>query len=239
MYGRGACDMKSGTIGALYALDAIRAAGLKPTARIHFQSVIEEESTGVGALSTLQRGYRADAALIPEPEQEMLARANIGVLWFRFEVRGVPAHVREMGTGANAIDAAYRIVAALRGLEAELNAEKVGRRHFEDEPHPLNLNIGKIEGGDWASSVPCWCKVDCRIGLYPGVTAQEIAQRVEDCIRAASRSDSFLANNPPKVTFNGFWAEGYVLEPGSEAEAVLARAHEAAIGKPLRSFMTS
>jgi len=29
MYGRGACDMKSGTIGALYALDAIRAAGLK------------------------------------------------------------------------------------------------------------------------------------------------------------------------------------------------------------------
>ena len=44
MYGRGACDMKSGTIGALYALDAIKAAGLKPTARIHFQSVIEEES---------------------------------------------------------------------------------------------------------------------------------------------------------------------------------------------------
>ena len=43
MYGRGACDMKSGTIGALYALDAIKAAGLKPTARIHFQSVIEEE----------------------------------------------------------------------------------------------------------------------------------------------------------------------------------------------------
>ena len=42
MYGRGACDMKSGTIGALYALDAIKAAGFKPTARIHFQSVIEE-----------------------------------------------------------------------------------------------------------------------------------------------------------------------------------------------------
>src|ERR1044072_7485895 len=48
MYGRGACDMKSGTIGALYALAALKAAGLKPTGRIHFQSVIEEESTGVG-----------------------------------------------------------------------------------------------------------------------------------------------------------------------------------------------
>src|ERR1700680_1728192 len=52
MYGRGACDMKSGTIGALYALDAISAAGLKPAGRIHFQSVIEEERTGVGARSS-------------------------------------------------------------------------------------------------------------------------------------------------------------------------------------------
>src|SRR6201986_3053310 len=43
MYGRGACDMKSGTIGALAALDAIKRAGLKPTGRIHFQSVIGEE----------------------------------------------------------------------------------------------------------------------------------------------------------------------------------------------------
>ena len=83
MYGRGACDMKSGTIGALYALDAIKAAGLKPTARIHFQSVIEEESTGVGALSTLQRGYRADACFIPEPTGGKMVRSQVGVIWFR------------------------------------------------------------------------------------------------------------------------------------------------------------
>ena len=38
MYARGASDMQSGTIGALYAVDAIKAAGLKPTGRIHFQS---------------------------------------------------------------------------------------------------------------------------------------------------------------------------------------------------------
>ena len=51
---RGACGMKFGNIGALYALDAIKAAGLKPTARIHFQSVIEEEGTGVPVLGTLR-----------------------------------------------------------------------------------------------------------------------------------------------------------------------------------------
>jgi acetylornithine deacetylase len=239
MYGRGSADMKAGAGANFYCLDALKRIGLQPAATLYLESVVEEESTGNGALMTHLRGYRADAALIPEPEYEMLARANAGVLWFQFEVRGVPVHVREMGAGANAIDAAYRVVAALRKLEEEFNAEKAGREHFEDQPHPINLNIGKIEGGDWASSVPCWCRVDCRVGLYPGVTAEETAKRIEDCIRTASRADAFLANNPPKVTFNGFWAEGYVLAPGSEAEAVLGRAHEAALGAPLKSFMTA
>ena len=94
MFGRGACDMKSGTIGALYALDAIKAAGLKPTARIHFQSVIEEESTGVGALSTLQRGYRADACFIPEPTAGKMVRSQVGVIWFRLRVKGHPRDSR-------------------------------------------------------------------------------------------------------------------------------------------------
>src|ERR1043165_3171398 len=107
MYGRGACDMTSGTIGALYALDAIKAAGMRPTGRIHFQSVIEEESTGVGALSTLQRGYRADACFIPEPTGETMVRSQVGVIWFRLKVRGFPVHVSHAGSGSNAITAAY------------------------------------------------------------------------------------------------------------------------------------
>src|SRR6201981_2399852 len=122
MYGRGACDMKSGTIGALHALDAIKAAGFKPTARIHFQSVIEEESTGVGALSTLQRGYRADACFIPEPTGGKMVRAQVGVIWFRLKVRGQPVHVAHAGSGSNAIVAAYHLIGALQKLEADWNA---------------------------------------------------------------------------------------------------------------------
>ena len=238
LYGRGGADMKAGHAANLFCLDALRRIGLQPAATVYVQSVVEEESTGNGALMTHLRGYRADAALIPEPEDEMLVRANAGVLWFQFEVRGVPVHVREMGAGANAIDAAYRVIGSLRRLEEAFNAEKAGRLHFEDQAHPINLNIGKIEGGDWASSVPCWCRVDCRVGLYPGVSAQETARRIEDCIREHARQDRFLANDPPTVTFNGFWAEGYVLQPGSEAEAVLGRAHQAAVGSALKSFMS-
>ena len=75
---------------AVFALDAIRAAGLEPTADSTVQSVTEEECTGNGALSTLARGYRADAVLIPEPTGAPITRAHVGVMWFRVRVRGVP-----------------------------------------------------------------------------------------------------------------------------------------------------
>src|ERR671913_1198810 len=108
--------MKTGHAANLFALKALRRTGLQPAATVTLQSVVEEESTGNGALMTHLRGYRADAVLIPEPEDEKLVRANTGVLWFRLDVRGVPVHVREMGAGANAIDAAFRVVGALRDV---------------------------------------------------------------------------------------------------------------------------
>jgi acetylornithine deacetylase len=239
LYGRGAADMKAGHAANLFVMDALRRIGLQPAATVYLQSVVEEESTGNGALTTHLRGYRADAVLIPEPEDEKLVRANTGVLWFQVEVSGHPVHVREMGEGANAIDAAYRVVAALRRLEAEWNARKAGRPNFANEAHPINLNVGRIEGGDWASSVPAWCRLDCRIGIYPGVAAADAAREIRDCVATFARTDPFLANNPPQITFNGFHAEGYELAPGSEAEAVLAAAHESVTGSPLQSFMTA
>lgn len=239
LYGRGGADMKVGLAANISALDALRRIGLQPAATVYVQSVVEEESTGNGALMAHLRGYKADAALISEPEAERLVRANVGVVWFQIEVRGFPVHVRQMGTGANAIDAAYRVIGELRRLEDEWNAEKVNHEHFKNENHPINLNIGKIEGGDWASSVPCWCKIDCRVSLYPGTSAEEAMRKITNRIAAFARSDTFLANMPPVITFNGFQAEGYILEPGSEAEAVLGRAHTAATGKPLETFMTA
>lgn len=238
MYGRGAADMKAGLAANIYALDALRSLGYQPAARVHVQSVTEEECTGNGALSCLVRGYRTDAAIIPEPEDDMLVRANVGVLWFRVHVRGVPVHVRKAGSGANSIEASFPIIAALRQLEEKWNAEKAGRKYFEDLDHPINFNVGKIEGGDWASSVPAWCSFDCRISIYPGWNPAEKAAEIEACIAAAARENAFLANNLPEVEWNGFFAEGYVLEECSDAELALGRAHAKSYGKTLESFVT-
>lgn len=239
LYGRGGADMKAGHAANTAVLDALRRIGLQPAATVILQSVVEEESTGNGALMAHLRGYRADAALIPEPEEEKLVRANTGVLWFQLLVRGSPVHVREMGSGSNAIDAAWRVVGALRELEARWNERRGDHPHFADDPHPINLNIGRIEGGDWASSVPAWCRIDCRIAIFPGTPAAEPAAEIEAAVAAMARRDPFLANRPPEVTFNGFFAEGYVLEPGSDAERVLGDAHRSATGEELSTFMTA
>jgi acetylornithine deacetylase len=138
LYGRGAGDMRGGQAAALYALDALKRINLQPASEVIFQSVPEEESTGNGTLMTHLKGYRADAALIPEPMQEQLVRANVGVLWFQIEVRGRPVHVRAMGTGVNAIDACWRVVGNLRELEAEWNQRHAQAAHFENEKHPLS-----------------------------------------------------------------------------------------------------
>ena len=235
LYGRGAGDMKAGAAANVFALEALRRIGLQPAATVYLQSVVEEESTGNGALQTFLRGYTAQAALIPEPEENMLCRGNVGVLWFEVEVRGIPVHVHQMGEGTNAIDAAYRVIGALREVEARWNAEKAAHRGFADLPKPINLNIGLIEGGDWGSSVPAWCRFQARVSLYPGWNAQEKLREICDHVADFARGDRFLAQQPPRITQNGFNGEGYYLEPGSEAEAVLARAHHAAFGEELRS----
>lgn len=239
LYGRGSGDMKSGLAANIFALDALRRAGYQPAATVYVQSVTEEECTGNGALSCLARGYRAAAALISEPEDDKLVRANVGVIWFRVHVRGAAVHVRDAGAGANAIEACFPLITALHGLEEAWNRQKTEHRHFADLDHPINLNVGKIAGGDWASSVPAWCTFDCRIAIYPGVDPRAAAAEIEACVREASRDVPFLANNPPEIEWNGFFAEGYVLEEGTEAEQSLGRAHAQAYGKSLESFVTA
>ncbi len=233
LYGRGAGDMKAGVAAMVFAMDAIRAAGLEPAADVHIQTVTEEESTGNGALSTLLRGYRADAALIPEPSGGRITRCHTGTLWFRLRVRGVPVHVAVAQTGTNAILSALHLVQALQRHTAALNQAAKAHPWYRDVPDPIKFNPGIIRGGDWASSTPSWCEVDCRIGLLPGTDVAEAQRGVENCIAEAARGDAFLANNPPQVEWHGFLADGYVLEPGSEAERILAAAHEQVFGEPM------
>lgn len=225
LYGRGAHDMKSGVSAMVFAMDALRSAGFAPAADVHVQTVTEEESTGNGALATLVRGYRAEACLIPEPTGHTITRSHTGTVWFRLKVRGVPVHVAVAQDGSNAIMSAYHLIHALMEHTQRLNAEAKHHAWYGAIPNPIKFNPGIIRGGDWASSTPAWCEVDCRIGLLPGTDVAEAMAGIERTVRDAARGDRFLSNNPPEIDFHGFRADGFVLEPGSDAEKILAAAH--------------
>src|SRR5258708_22821916 len=189
------------------------------------KGVVGREGAGKGAAGCLDRGYRADAALIPEPMWNQLIRAQVGVLWFQVRVRGVPVHVREARAGANAIEAAFPIIEALHGLEEAWNTRREHYPPYRTVEHPLNLTIGRIQAGDWPSSVPAWCVFDVRVAIYPGQEIAAAKHEIEATIRDAAPANRFLANNPPEIVYHGFEAEGYVLKDGEEAVALLGRPH--------------
>jgi hypothetical protein len=145
-------------------------------------------------------------------------------------VRGFPVHVFEAGAGSNAITAAYHLIQSLEKLEAEWNERATSDRHFKAVPHPINFNPGIIKGGDWASSVPAWCDVDCRIAILPGWSVADCQAEIVACISAAARDHRFLSNNPPGVEWSGFLSEGYELKDSAEPEAAFGKAYNAVYG---------
>lgn len=235
MSGRGTNDMKVGVAEMVFALDALRALGYVPDARVHIQTVCEEECTGNGALATLERGYRADAALIPESLNGQLLRAELGSVWFRVRVFGSPGHVLSTpGPGANAILAGYDYAKDLENLTAEINRDARDHPWFGHIENPVKFSLGKIRGGDWLGSVPSWCEIECRLSVLPGTPLPEMRDRVSACITETAKR--LGASPDPVIEWIGFQAEGHVFDPGTEAEAALARVHEQVTGQPLQTF---
>ncbi len=239
MYGRGAGDMKAGIVAYLTAFEALRTLGLEPAAPVCLQSVVEEECTGNGALACLAAGYTADAAIIPEPFQQQLTIAQVGVMWARLSVSGRPAHVLDTAAGVNAIDAVYRLCGHLRELVESWNAPD--RRHpaWRGHPHPLNFNLGRIEGGDWNSTVPPAATADIRVGFFPGMALQEIRTAIEHTVDKAMRNDPALAGAQARIEWGGFQAEGCDMDPSHPMMTLLSDIHRELTGDSIEHLAST
>lgn len=225
MYGRGAGDMKGGTVSYLWALHALRDLGVEPASKVILQSVVEEECTGSGALSLLEKGYHADAAIIPEPSNETIIAAQVGVLWFRVRVLGMTTHVRGAGKGVNAIEKSWPIIQALREMEAEVNRPENIPGLYEGVDHPINLNVGTINGGDWQSTVAGECVTGFRFGAFPGESLDKVKNLIETTVKRAAEYEPWLKENPPTVEWVGFQAEGSEFDTESDFGKKLRKAH--------------
>jgi acetylornithine deacetylase len=226
IYGRGAGDMKGGTVAALWALKALREAGLEPASKVILQSPIEEECTGNGALALLMDGYTADACLIPEPFNETMLCTQIGVIWFQVRILGKTTHVLGAGQGVNAIEKSWPVIQALRALEQETNLPGRVPAPYSGMQNPINLNVGTIDGGDWASTVAGECVTRFRFGLFPGESLADLRARVERRVAEAAAGDPWLKEFPPQVEYIGFQAEGCNFDEGGDFGQALAAAHQ-------------
>lgn len=215
LYGRGSGDMKAGVVAMIYAVVALRRRGYLPKGSVTLCTVIEEECTGNGALAaplptlvpSSVNARTQTAVIIPEPFP-FIVTAQLGVLWFRASVTGKPCHVLQTSAGSNAIEGAYALYSALKVLEERYNEPK-GNAHpaYRGMDHPVNFNLGKIEGGNWASSVPSSCWFEARVGFFPGVKIEDIKRDVESTLHEAAKKMELGL----EISYQGFHADGAVL----------------------------
>jgi len=229
LYGRGAGDMKSGVAAMIYAVKAVENAGFGFKAPIRIEAVIEEECCGNGALACVAAGPEAEAVLIPEPMGLAILTSQLGVLWFKVSLTGVPRHVREAQAGVNAIEKCIPLITALRELEADMN-QKI-HPVYQEIRHPINLNIGVIKGGDWPSTVPAAAEFHCRLSFFPDETYDQTCRRIIDTIARATRADAWLAENHPQVEFYGFRSEGHVADRTKPVFRTLNDCHREMFGQ--------
>ncbi|MDB5314550.1 MAG: peptidase [Rhodospirillales bacterium] len=237
MYGRGAGDMKAGVIAYCMAFKALTQAGLQPAAEVQMQSVIEEECTGNGALAAMLALPATDAVIIPEPGPGLPAMysAEVGVVWAWITVTGRPTHVRDMQAGVNAIEAANLIAARFKDYQREMNKAERIHPSFHGVNHPVNVNFGSIEGGEWNSSVPTRCRIGMRVGVMMGYTAAETRRDIEAIVAEAAR-DEALRGAKVALEFKGFMADPCVFDMASPIALMAKRNFTEVSGATLRNY---
>jgi acetylornithine deacetylase len=240
MYGRGAGDMKAGLASIVFALRALHAAGMQPAAPLQLAAVIEEECTGNGALAVMHALPMPEACLIPEPGPGFPALyvAEVGVVWAWVTITGRPVHVREMTAGISAIQAAAVVADAFEAYQAQANHAE--RRHpaFAADNHPINVNIGTFQGGEWNSSVATRARMGVRVGVMPGQSCQSVKAEIEAVVAGCAR-DERARGATFAVEFKGFMADGCTFPPDQPIAALVSAQHALVTGEEVRHYAAS
>ena len=228
LLGRGTCDMKAGLVAALWATEAIAAAGVRLRGDLLVAPVQGEEDGGLGTYATLDRGWRADACVIPEPTSLAIVPANSGALTFRLRVRGEATHAARRLEGVSAIEKFLPVWHALQALEQRRHEVVDPRMSRWSLAHPLS--IGQVRAGDWASSVPDLLVAEGRLGVAIGEPAEHARAALERAVGEACDGDPWLRTHPVEVEWwGGQYASG-AIDPDSPLVGWVGDAHRVAAG---------
>jgi acetylornithine deacetylase len=245
MYGRGACDMKGGVVSILAAMRALVASGAADAlgGEVVGVSVPSEEDGGQGMLAAIRAGCTGDAAIITEPTSLEIVVAHAGAITFRLTVPGRAAHASVRREGVSALDNLFTLVRALE-------ADEAARNGAETDPLmtalglPYATIVGKVSGGEWASTVLDQVVVEGRYGVRLGQTWREAEAELRAAVEAACAADPFLRDHPVRLeNVGGTFSSARIPADhplpeslGAVAERVIGR-QPARVGKPYGADM--
>ncbi len=208
IFGRGASDMKGGIAAIIHALRAIQQTGVILKGDVTVETVPDEEQTCMGTLSCCQRGYTADAAIIPEPTEMKILVAMRGSLYGKITVPGRAGHAEvshpdwTKGGAVNAISKAAKIIAAMDELNDEWR-HSPEKQHKYLDPDIITPTI--IHGGEWPVTHPEKVEIIFGSMFIPGT--KDKIKEIEAKLKSVADSDSWLKEHPPRLETEG-WAYG-------------------------------
>lgn len=224
VFGRGAVDMKAGLCSAIFAAKAIKNAGVTLKTPLMIQSVIGEEDGGVGTLAAIMRGYKARGAVVMEPTGLQVVTTGAGCQNFRIRVAGKAAHGALRGEGVSAIEKSIVILSALDSFEGKRNRKK---HPLIPGELPFPICVGKISGGEWASSVSEGVLIEGRYGILPGEGLLAAREAFEDALEKASLGDEWLSTHKPEIEWWGGRFESVSVDPHVGIATAVQESHRA------------
>ena len=188
LYARGAADMKGGV--AAMCAAAWRAAQARLDGEIVVALTADEEFESVGTRAMLERGERADAAIVGEPTRLEIMPAHRGFVWIEVEVSGRAAHGSRWDMGVDAIRHAGLLLAEVDRVDTE----ELPRRE-----HPLlgraSVHASTIAGGIGMSTYPDRCVVRLERRTLSGERGEDVVAEIERaCAAVRARRPSFAAD---------------------------------------------
>jgi acetylornithine deacetylase len=231
IYGRGACDMKSGVASHILAVQYLKELGLTPKGDVMINVVIDEEVSGHGTLDTVIRGYRADAGISGETSDLAVQPACIGRIWFEIEIHGKPAGIQQRYQGISGIDLGNKIAKAVADLEAKRVAT-VTHPLYPSAIDSLPCIVGSFQAGNYPSAFPANCLLKGSIGTVPGEDHEGVKQSLVDQVARAAAEDPWMKDHPPVVRFVGYDAEASEIPRDHPIVATVSRAYTEITGKP-------
>jgi acetylornithine deacetylase len=184
LYGRGSADMKGGVAAMIGAARSLASSGGVQSGRLIVAAVVDEEYASIGAEALVSR-WHADAAVVTEPTDLVVAIGHKGFSWIEVTTKGRAAHGSRPREGRDAILRMGRVLAHLEQLDGKLQARPA---------HPVlgtpSLHGSLIAGGRELSTYPDSCVLKMERRTISGEPADVALTEVEEILAALRLEDS-------------------------------------------------